>query len=119
MRCKNYMVGLFLLVLSSNLMATNTYTNDYLSISMLTPFSINEPQNPQWAGFTQVKFTSSITWLGGAGCAADAVVIRGEDTHILSIIMQAFAMNKPIRLYTWDTNRIDQRCILRAIALKP
>ncbi len=102
--------------------ASNTYTggNDYYTISKITPFSTVEPLNPNWAGKTQVKFTSNINWQGGGGCNTDVVAIHEGDNHFSSIIMQAFAMGKPIRLYGENNHKVSGTdvCILRAIDMK-
>ncbi len=112
----------FFIIATNIAYAGNTYTggNDYYTISEITPYSAVEPQNPNWAGKTQVKFTSSISWLGASGCSSDSVVIREDDSNILSLILQAFAMNKSIRLYADNNQTITgtDKCILRALSLK-
>ena len=102
--------------------AENTYTagSDYYTIKQITPFSLVQPLNPGWAGNTQLEFTSSITWLGGTGCNTSYVAVREEDKHILSIVMQAFATSKSIRLYTDNTLTVtgSDVCVLRGLSLK-
>ena len=101
--------------------AENTYTapeaNGFYQISEVTPWSV-DPFNGDWSGNTQVKFTSTIAWIGGSGCDVNSVAIRAEDKNILAVVMQAFAMTKSIRLYADDSKRIGTTCYLRALSIK-
>jgi hypothetical protein len=114
---------LFLSVFTSNAMAINTYTgggaNDYLTISEISPFSHSDTIVGEWAGFTQLKFSAPIEWVGGTQCSTGGVAIRSEDTHIQAIVMQAIAMGKPVRLYADDSQKLVSNCILRAITIRP
>ncbi len=62
---KVYLVA-FLILLSGVVHAGNTYTgvDDYYTISEIIPFSSVDPLNSNLVGKTQIKFTSSINWLG-------------------------------------------------------
>lgn len=101
--------------------AENTYTagDDYYLIKEISPFSIADPVASAFAGMTQIKFSSTINWLGGSGCSTSAVVLREEDKHLLSVVMLAFSANKPIRLFTDNTQLVgSSNCILRALTLR-
>ncbi|XOV77478.1 MAG: hypothetical protein ACFHVJ_11005 [Aestuariibacter sp.] len=116
---KVYIVALVTSVFGSEAFAENTYTNGFENhIEEILAFSSEDNLVPQWAGMTQLTFTSNINWVGGEGCSIGGVAIRNQDKHLISIAIQAYAMKKPLKLYADSTQKVGSNCILRALATR-
>ena len=112
---KSIFIGLTLAVLSPIAIAKDTSSAPGMEIDNIYLFSKEENIFPTHKGLTQLRFTSSIVWSNDGSCDTAAVVIRNEDTHMISAVLAAKASSTPIRLFADDQFKEREQCYLRAV----
>ena len=100
---------------SINAFATNTSTGK-VTIKSVIFYSKQEPTYPTHAGHVQIHF-ESVTWSNGGSCHPTSLVIRPEDTHLISSVLAAHMAGKQISIAADDNFKVNIECIARAIAL--
>lgn len=103
----------------SSAAAQNNYTPaaTYYPIQQLTFYSTTEPLYPQWAGFTHIVFSQTLSWSTPNVCDNRSAVIRPADKHILSAVLAAYATGKGLRIYADDVQKLGEVCIIRALGI--
>lgn len=96
--------------------AANNSTDSYYEIKDLIFYSTGETISTAWAGYVSVRFTQPLVWTTPGVCDQTMVAIRPEDKHMMSAVQTAFALGKPLRVYTDDTQKNSGTyCLLRAL----
>jgi hypothetical protein len=96
--------------------AANNSTDLYFDIKDLIFYSNGETISTDWAGYVSVRFTQPLAWSTPGMCDQTMVAIRPDDKHMISAVQTAYALGKPLRVYTDDAQKISGTyCILRAV----
>jgi hypothetical protein len=96
--------------------AANNATDSYNDIKDLIFYSNAETIVTAWAGYLSVRFTQPLVWSTPGTCDQTTVAIRPDDKHMISAVQTAYALGKPLRVYTDDAQTISGTyCILRAV----
>ncbi len=98
--------------------AVNTYTNSYYTISTLSFISSTDTiVNADLKGTLEVRFTNTLTWLGGS-CNDAWVYVRDDDAHLIAGILTAKSTGKAIRLFADDVDKPNglTYCFLRGFS---
>jgi hypothetical protein len=77
--------------------------------------SVERLHCPTCSGVTRIYFTQTADW-ETTSCRGDAADIYGEDEHMLSVTMAAWAMGKQVRFEVNDEHD-DLHGVCRATAL--
>ena len=102
---------------TSNVSAENRYTSEGYKIKTLVFYSKSESIYPTWSGVTHVHLAQVVNWNESTNCERTSVVIRNDDSHILSAVLTAYSSSFPIKLYVDDSLKVEGNfCYLRAVA---
>ena len=96
--------------------AANVYTDGGYKLNNTVMHSLQESIYPTWAGVVIIYPETPVTWIGGNLCNTNAMIIRNEDTHLISLVLAAYTTSQPVRLFADDSLTVDGNyCFLRAI----
>ena len=99
-----------IVIFTLSLIALNPiFAQEYLrtiEIKQLHPIGNSRPSNPAMENSTRIYFKESANW-SVHGCRDDAADLRGEDAHLLSILLMAWATDKEISLNVDNTIKPD------------
>lgn len=95
--------------------AKNVFTDTEIEINRMFFYSTQEPLNLAFSGMVQIDF-GTIPWAQATSCGTRHVMVRGEDSHIISALLSAQARKQPVRIYSDDSIAHEGGCILRAVA---
>lgn len=63
-----------------------------------------------------MSFEESIQWnKTNSTCNTSSVVVRNEDSHIISALLSARVSKMAVRIYADDRFKIESECVVRAI----
>jgi len=107
---------LCLCLISAFSVAGSVYTASHLDVvKSVTQHSDTDTLTPIWSGVTLVEFDPAVTWSSGS-CNTRYVVVRKDDTAVLSTILAAYAQGRKIRVYADDTARLESNyCFVRSL----
>lgn len=108
-------IGLLLTALSSTSIAKETSSEPGMEIENVYLFSKEESIFPTHKGLMQLRFKSPIVWSNDGDCDTAAVIIRNEDSHMISAALATKASSTPIRVFADDVFKERGQCYLRAI----
>jgi len=97
--------------------AKNVSTSVFIEIKEMIFYSTQEPLNPAFSGMVQIDF-GTIPWTPETSCNTRHAMVRGEDSHIISVLLSAQARKQPVRIYSDDSIVHGGGCVLRAVGLK-
>lgn len=104
------------LAVAQTAQAANNATDSFNEIKDLIFYSNQEPIVTVWAGYLSVQFTQPLVWSTPGVCHQTTVAIRPDDKHLMAAVQTAFALGKPLRVYTDDSQKLSGTyCILRAL----
>jgi len=86
-----------------------------VEIKSMNFYSKQETIYPSHKGLLQVRTAQEISWSANSDCHSYSILVRNEDTHMISALITARATSTPIRLYADDTKRINTECYIRAL----
>ena len=95
--------------------AVNAWSTDTVKIEYINYHSKQESIYPSHKGVLQVRIDSDIPWTNDANCHLRSVIVRNEDTHLISALIAARVSSTPIKLFVDDSIRISSECYLRAV----
>ncbi len=110
-----YVLCLIFLIFSLSAAVKSVDSGVAIEIKKMYFYSTGET-NPDFKGMVQIDF-GTIPWTTNTNCNTRYVMVRGEDSHIISALLSAQARNEPVRIYTEDSINNSGGCVLRAIGL--
>lgn len=113
-----YVLSIFLMSLSLSVFATDIQTNTYYGISNFTVHSNSGAITPEWEGVTVVFTSENVTWNKPTSCVTNLVLVKKDDTQILSTIIAANMANKKVRYFVFDDVNIGGTyCFVRGVTI--
>ncbi len=92
---------LVLLIVTSELVFATEYVKENVQISSIRPFSEAQVEFPGLANYIRIYMPDS-SW-GDSNCRNNAADLSKNDTHILSVLLTAWASGKQIDMYVDDS----------------
>ncbi len=103
---------LFFLVCSQVVLAAE-YKKDDVEITSIRPYSEAELEPSALANYIRI-YMPDATW-GTPHCRGDAADLKKDDTHLLSVLLAAWASGKKIDMYIDDSIPRVQSTVCRLV----
>ncbi|TQV82876.1 hypothetical protein [Aliikangiella coralliicola] len=107
------------MIISLKSFAKSVDSGTGLQISKITVHSNSNAIGTDWEGVTGVYPSSYIVWSAETNCSTSIVLVKKDDSQILSMILAAKMAKKAVRFFVFDNINIDgQYCFVRAITVE-
>lgn len=93
------------------------FYRENLTITKIHPTASNRPVYSQSQNLTRI-YVQPDAW-GSSSCRQDAADIAKEDSHILSVLLMAFAQNKQVDVLVDDSMQPAGACRVTGIFVRP
>ncbi len=118
-RTMKYTFAAIIALMSMSAVSADIKTNSYNEISEIALHSKTDALTVEWSGVTVVYTANNIEWNKETSCSGSLVLIKEDDSHILSAVLAAKMAQKRVKFYSFDNTNIGGNlCFLRAVGIE-